>query len=175
MATGDRIGFVLIGDREIVRKLDMMSRTHRNRVVRPAVSAAVVPVVKAAKSNLSNLRYSGTGPKAAGKNRLKKAIKKRVKTYAGVVVAIVGPKSRVAPHAHLVHDGTKPHDIPLPAGGYTGRYLQWLGVATTVRHPGAKPNPFLLNALKQTRIPQATILSRELRLRFEKLAREINV
>lgn len=46
----------------------------------------------------------------------------KVKTYKTAVIAVVGPKSRSAPHAHLVEDGTQER--------YTKRTTQYRDIGT---------------------------------------------
>lgn len=56
-----------------------------------------------------------------------------------------------APYARFVHDGTRPHLIKPK----NGRYLVFPGrsggtvFARSVRHPGTRPRPFLMNAAER--------------------------
>lgn len=66
-----------------------------------------------------------------------------------------GYKGRVkptAPHSHLVHDGTKPHAIPAPKGLETVRraFPLYAG-GHAVQHPGARAQPFLVEAERAVR------------------------
>lgn len=70
------------------------------------------------------------------KRKLNKSI--RYQTLSGGLQSEIVAK---APHAHLVHNGTRPHDIPIPRKD----------PRVMLHHPGARANPFLLNAAEQTR------------------------
>lgn len=77
-------GVELIGDRQTIRKLKRMSDIATRRIMRPAVTKALVPINKAAKRK---------APVETG--LLKKSIGTRVKTYAraGIVWGGVAPRS----------------------------------------------------------------------------------
>lgn len=54
-----------------------------------------------------------------------------------------------APHAEIVHNGSRPHEIPR-GGGRTilANRVEGFGPVTgPVNHPGTRPNPFLRDAL----------------------------
>lgn len=107
----DAMGFgvKLEGAKELRRKLERLTAAQQRRVVRPAVTKALSPVVKQAKRNV---------PVVTG--LLKKSIGKKVKAYtrSGVVWGGVGPRGGfegVGPdgrkrnpvfYAHLVELGT---------------------------------------------------------------------
>ena len=67
--------------------------------------------------------------------------------------AIIGPKSWLAPHAWLVHNGTDPHNIR-SRNSVTKMWITRKGkediYAFGVRHPGARAQPWLANALRST-------------------------
>ncbi|QOY96332.1 HK97 gp10 family phage protein [Massilia sp. UMI-21] len=71
---------------------------------------------------------------------LRRSLKVSVNTKRGKVTAKLKAGGRLAPHAHLVEFGTKPHKIKpkkqqaLAFGGH---------VAREVDHPGARPQPFM--------------------------------
>jgi HK97 gp10 family phage protein len=73
-----------------------------------------------------------------------------------------------APHAHLVHNGTKPHPVtgkalPIPtAEGIIFRRM--------MTHPGTKANPFLTNALEQVESDIERILGRRGQDALDKVA-----
>lgn len=81
--------------------------------------------------------------------RLKKAL-----TYSvgrgGVTGKVRAPK---APHAHLVHDGTKPHTIHATSkeAARAGWRIYHGSIHTAVKHPGMRGNPFLVDAGEQSR------------------------
>jgi hypothetical protein len=82
------------------------------------------------------------------KGKLKKSIQNRVKNYGrtGYVLA-------KAPHAHLVHDGTAPHRIHARSkeSARAGWRFYRGSVHRAVKHPGARAQPFLLEAAEATR------------------------
>lgn len=67
--------------------------------------------------------------------------------------AIIGPRSWMAPHAWLVHNGTDPHNIR-SRNSVTMMRITRKGkediYAFGVRHPGARAQPWLANALRST-------------------------
>jgi HK97 gp10 family phage protein len=81
------------------------------------------------------------------KNKLSKSI--RYRAFADGLKSQVASK---APHAHLVHDGTKAHDIR--AHSHETARSGWMfyhgSERSTVHHPGAQGFPFLIEARDQT-------------------------
>lgn len=71
---------------------------------------------------------------------LRASIKTSAKARRGMVTAAVKAGGKLAPHAHLVEYGTRPHKIePKDAAA-----LSVAGSAyQTIDHPGAKPSPFM--------------------------------
>ena len=90
----------------------------------------------------------------AHKVKLKKSI-----TYGTKAYGFTGYVRSKAPHAHLVHDGVKPHDIKpkrkqaLNLGG---------AVRKTVHHPGYAGNPFLTDAAEQTKSDMAAMMKQKM-------------
>lgn len=86
-------------------------------------------------------------PRRSG--RLAKSIKYYVRR--GGLEGKVVPKN--APHAHLVHDGTKPHDIyaKTPESARRGWRFYHGSTKVAVHHPGARPHPFLVEAGERSR------------------------
>ena len=82
------------------------------------------------------------------KGKLNKSIKNRVRDYGrtGYVLA-------KAPHAHLVHDGTAPHRIHARSKetARAGWRFYRGSVHRAVKHPGARAQPFLVEAGEKTR------------------------
>lgn len=89
--------------------------------------------------------------------------------------------AKLAPHAHLVHFGTKPHAI-VPGQGKSrkmriaGRAFAWLSrvgdqVRTKVFHPGSRPNPFLADAVKAKRRQVKALLEARVKAAFDALGR----
>jgi len=82
------------------------------------------------------------------KGKLVKSI--RYRAFASGLKSQVAAK---APHAHLVHDGTKAHQIfaHTPESAQDGWRIYHGSVSSPANHPGAKAQPFLLDARDQTR------------------------
>lgn len=136
--------------------LDGLKKTHRNKIIRPAVTAASQMVLKSARANV---------PREAG--LLKRSLIKKIKTYkSGKIIGIIGPKrgmkqtvhrkgalwgkggnvtSDPANYAHLVEKGTQPHMIGIFA------------------HPGSRPQPFLVPALEENREAIVSLMTARLR------------
>lgn len=83
--------------------------------------------------------------------KLKKALTYNV-DRGGKQGKVKAPKAK-APHAHLVHDGTKPHDIyaKTPESARAGWRYYRNSTETPVHHPGAKAQPFLVEAGEEAR------------------------
>lgn len=132
------------GDRKLIKKLKTFPAKIQKRVMRPAVTKAATPVVKAARKFAP--KGKGLKPDGSKREHLRKTITKtKAKVYKnGAVVVTLGPRFRAAPHAHLVDLGTQAHDITLtkpwgkvPAG-------------TVIKHPGAKPVNYMKQAVETT-------------------------
>ena len=83
--------------------------------------------------------------------RLKKALTYNV-DRGGLSGKVKAVKAK-APHAHLVHDGTKAHDIyaKTAESARAGWRYYRNSTETPVRHPGAKAQTFLVEAGEQAR------------------------
>jgi len=105
----------IIGDKALLKKFKRLGVSVQKRVVRRPLTAALSPIVKAAKRE---------APKVS--KALSKSIGKKVRTYKGAVWGAVGPRTderytveyegrpRVpANYAHLVEFGTL-HSAPKP-------------------------------------------------------------
>ena len=81
--------------------------------------------------------------------RLRKAITYSV-SRGGIEAKIRAPK---APHAHLVHDGTRRHTIHAKSrqSARAGWRFYHGSVATKVKHPGARQNQFFVKAGEDSR------------------------
>lgn len=109
----------ILGDKALQARLEGLKRGVRNKILRPAVSAAARPLRQTAKSNV---------PVRSG--ALKKAIDMKIKSGRQTVFGVVGPRSnpkvettytepgrtkarKVVPnfYAHLVEGGTRPHAV----------------------------------------------------------------
>ena len=102
-------GVDIQGDKALRKLMKKLPDKTLRKVARQSINAAATPVLKAARRN---------APSDSGK--LKSVLAKKVKTYtkSKAVIALVGPKSREATHAHFVEKGTAPRTQKT-----TGRYL----------------------------------------------------
>ena len=137
----------VLGDKELVRKLDRLAGAALRKLARPAVARAIVPVNKAAKR---------MAPVETG--TLKKSLGIKIKTYAwpGVVWAGVGPRqgfTGVGP------DGRRRDPV---------NYAHLVELGTT--HSPAQP--FLRPALDTQKPMAMAILTREIKKRLEQEARK---
>lgn len=151
------------GIKEVSRALQRLGTRTQSRVVRAAVSAALTPIVKAAKR---------LAPKDQG--NLKASIGKAVKTYkaSGVIYGVVGPRRKfkrtrkgvsvefagISRLTHLVEFGTAPHVIEASGGSLV---IDGEFAGPIVVHPGAKASPFLRPAFVQTKTQALAIFKRK--------------
>lgn len=167
------VGAEIAGLKPLLKRLKVLPERSQRRVLRPAITKAATPIVKAAR----RLAPKGTGLTHSGRERrhLGKTITKtRAKLYrrTGTVMAIIGPAKGEAPHSHLVHDGTQPHAIVLTKPLQLGRVT--LPAGFTIPHPGAKANPFLSRAVDATRAQSQAILQRAIAAGIEKQTALLN-
>ena len=134
-------------DKLEIPELEAMAPKVRRRVMRPA--ARVVALKVRAIAPDSGRRH---------KSKLNKTI--RYQTRRAGLEGVVAAK---APHAHLVHNGTRPHDIPIPREN----------PHTIAHHPGARAQPFLLDAARQTRGEVEQVLRDGARAAMEEIANGI--
>lgn len=104
----------VIGLKALDKLLDDLPPKVSRVVQRKVVTAMSTPVLKAYRRNVKTLVGKKTG-------RLARAPARKIKTYARTqsVVGIIGPRSKAAPHAHLVEFGTGPRITK--TGKATGR------------------------------------------------------
>lgn len=166
-------GIVLTGQKELIKKLANMEKKAARKAMNKAMGKAVRPVIRAAKSNVRPI--STTVAKSVGVKR------KRYQSGA-TQIAIVG--ARVADNlkstktvrnpftgavterehwpwntAHLIEDGTAPHQIHIP----------WLKM--TIQHPGTEAHPWLEPAFKNNEEKVIRIHTQILREEIETYAR----
>jgi HK97 gp10 family phage protein len=157
------------GLKPLLRRLKQLPDRTQRRVLRPAVTKAATPVVKAARKRAPK----GTGLTADGRERphLGRSITKtraKLSRKTGNVLVMIGPEKDKAPHDHLVHEGTEPHSIVLTKPLQLGRVT--LPPGFVIRHPGARSQPFLSEALDATRTQSQSILRRSIAQWIEKQA-----
>lgn len=160
------------GLKPLLKALKQLPDKLQRKVLRPAVTKASTPVVKTAK----RLAPVGAGLTPDGRERpnLKKTITKtraKVAKKTGTVYVVVGPERNKAPHSHLVHDGTAPHDITLSKPLVLQNTV--LPAGTVIHHPGAKAQPFLADAVEATRSQCQQILQRSIAAGIEKEAAKL--
>lgn len=99
------------GDKALQKLLKKLPDKVTRKVTRQAINAAANPVLKAARANAP-----------VDEGVLKTSLAKKVKTYtkSQSIVAIIGPRSKEAPHAHLVEEGTGER-VQKTTGRRTGR------------------------------------------------------
>lgn len=144
------------GDKDLIRALDRLDDKAVRRVVRPAISKAMTPMLKDARRRAKEIGDNETISKSLGR---------RSKTYRGpgTTIQVIGPRKgfkdeetghNPANTAHLSEFGTSPH-ITKPG----------------VRHPGTKPVPFMRPAFDSTRAQSLKITIVEVRKNLLKVAK----
>ena len=136
--------------RQLQKRMQSLSPSLQRNVMRKAVRAAARLVIRKAKSNIP--KGSGLRPSGKARKHLRQTLKgTSVKWYrkTNTMAMVVGNEDGVTPHSHLVHNGTSPHTTtltkPLVLNGRVFR------PGMVFHNPGAKANPYLADAVKQTR------------------------
>ena len=139
----------VMGDKAIARQMKKLPESMQRAAIRQTLRKAARVIVKQTKKEIPK----GTGLKPSGHKRkhLRQTIKTTsVKWYrnSDTFAITIGPEKGAAPHAHLVHEGTKPRlaTIKKPLS-LNGRYFP---AGTTFRQPGNKANPYLARAVEKT-------------------------
>lgn len=149
----------ILGGRALDDALKTLSPKIEKNIMRSALRAGVNVIKNEAKQEV---------PVRTG--TLRKSLKVSTRSKNGTVTAVLKADSRVAPHAHLVEFGTRPHKIKprngdaLVIGGH---------VVADVEHPGARPKPFLRPSF-DSKAPQAIAAVAE-QIRKRLTAQGINV
>ena len=100
--------FEITGVKELDRKLAAITTRMKKNYVRKGVRAGGAIVIKAAKENLPKGKRGRINKKGDKIKGLRRSITQRVKTYpSGVIISVVGPDYKTAPHGHLVEFGHK--------------------------------------------------------------------
>lgn len=157
---------------EVQKRLRRLPERNQRHVMRPAVRRAGTVVAKVAR----RLAPKGTGLKPSGAPRtpLRKTIKSTsVKWYrkTNTFAVVLGPEKNKAPHSHLVHDGTQPHEIVLTQPLVLGNTV--LPAGFVIPHPGAKANPFMDRAAEASRGQTIAKLRTEILAGIEKQVRKL--
>jgi len=148
---------VITGIESFRDKLDGLPRNIQATVARQAVNAGGAELrMKVRKLIQQHAQGDGLNEQGEKRDHLFQSISNKVKSYGKdkIPVATVGALYKT-PHAHLVHEGTRPHVTPVPAPGLAGR----LGRKFNVPHPGARAYPFMTIGMEnsQGRIERAMV------------------
>ena len=163
------VGAQVSGLKPLLRRLKVLPERMQRRVLRPAVTKASTPIVKKAR-RIAPVG-DGTTPDGRDRKHLAKTITKtraKLSRKTGSVMVVLGPAKGEAPHSHLVHDGTQPHDIVLTRPLSLGRVT--LPAGFVIRHPGARAQPFLSDAVAATRTQSQRILKQSIAKGIDKQA-----
>lgn len=145
-------GVKIQDDKKLIRSLERLPAKVQQKVVRSAGTFAMTPVLKTAKK-LAPLG-DGLRPNGQPREHLRDTLKKKTKLYrsSGTAVTTVGHDYFKTPHAHLVHDGTKPRQI-------VGKYMTWfdastgvLGETINVQHPGNRGSKHIERAFENQKL-----------------------
>ncbi|MGI4717209.1 MAG: HK97-gp10 family putative phage morphogenesis protein [Janthinobacterium lividum] len=119
----------IAGGRQLAEFLQQLPLKVEKNIMRAALRAGAAVIREEAKAQV---------PVDSG--ALRRSLKVSTSTKKGRVTAKLKVGGRLAPHAHLVEFGTKPHKIKAKRQ----QALSFGGtVAREVDHPGAKPHPFM--------------------------------
>jgi len=138
--------WIKVDDRELLAALVRLERVAKKRVASKVVRRAAAPIRADAKTRV---------PVKTGD------LKRSIRTYVKVGrYAISGKVESRLPYAHLVELGTKPH--------YQTRKLKHEKKKRAVKHPGAKPKPFLRPAFDSRKEESVGIAKKTLREEIRK-------
>lgn len=142
------------GVKEIDRMLKKLPASLNARVLTTAYKNASKPTVKKMKQ---------LAPRGKTSNLISSIGSVKVKNFKGMVTVRTGPRTGRGKyskgyHAHLVEEGTEPHDIPVKTSRvlYDGNTFY----GTAVRHPGSRAQPFAQPAIDAT-LPEVRSKVRE--------------
>lgn len=136
------VGAKLQGEKQLARRLHRLPERVEKRVQKKMLRAGAGAVVKAARTRVS--RRHGHLRKSLGIKVARRTDPAMVLIGARTKYKVVvdGQKVQPANYLHLVELGTAPHDIE----------TTWRSRAPrTIRHPGARAQPFLRPALNASR------------------------
>lgn len=90
------------------------------------------------------------------------------KKKGGSWYSVVGPGYKVAPHDHLVHDGTKAHIITGSARVGADRYVSREDYPhlSPVRHPGARKNEYMTRAVQKAGPAMARVMASRIKTKI---------
>lgn len=110
----DQIKMEMTGARQLRKLFKKLPTGVARRVLRKAVKAAQKPVLKAYKANVrgtkKNVKGGGVGTVSGALRKapgIKAVLLGRGRRGGRIAMSFVGPKSKHAPHAHLIEFGTR--------------------------------------------------------------------
>lgn len=142
------------GGRQLDELLRTLSVKVEKSILRSALRAGANEFKVAVKANV---------PVVEG--RLKASVRVTTKTKKGTVYAYLKIGGRMAPHAHLVEFGTRPHKINPKGSGGLLIGADFVGAAD---HPGAKPHPFARTAFDEKPRQAIDAVAAQIRKRLTK-------
>lgn len=151
MASNDQ---TILGGRALDDALKTLAPKIEKNIMRSALRAGVNIIKNEAKQEV---------PVKTG--TLRKSLRVSTRSKNGTITAVLKADSRIAPHAHLVEFGTRPHKIK-PRNGEALR----IGghVVADVEHPGSRPKPFFRPSF-DSKAPQAiAAVAEQIRKRLTK-------
>ena len=125
------------GLKELDKALKELPRETRKRVGVDALRHAAKPVLDEASATAAFVDRTGNLRRSMRGDRGTWALRR---IRYGTVQIGIGPNPRIAPHAHLVEMGTKPHRIDAKKGSFL--FLFNSVFMRDVHHPGTRPRPF---------------------------------
>lgn len=142
------------------RELDDMLRTLAPKIERNIMRSALRAGANVFKKEAQATVRVNTGT-------LRRSLVVSTRQKGGTVTASVKARGKIAPHAHLVEFGTRPHKIA--PKGQKGALKIGTNVVGAVEHPGSKPKPFMRPAFdgKSGEAVQATAAQIRARLTKE--------
>lgn len=153
--------FRVDGIEATLKTLEKFKGSVQRKILKKGLRKAATPVVKTAR----RLTPLGPGVDTKGQPRphLRSDIVKKVftMTRVGGAGVVIGWKHPQQPHAHLLTQGTQPHEIQIPAGSVVRLANRTLHGPFTINHPGAQPNPVLKTALRAQQNNVERILAAE--------------
>lgn len=143
----------IAGGRELDAFLQQLSVKVERNILRSALRAGANVIKDAAKANV---------PVKTG--ALRKSLQVTTGSKGATVTAKLKARGKVAPHAHLVEFGTKPHKIaPKGKKGALAINGNFVGA---VSHPGSRPKPFMRPAFDGNSTPAIAAVGAKIRERL---------
>lgn len=132
--------------KKIADVVDPRGKRLAGGVVRTAIKAATAPVLKAAKKLIAGKKHTGNLWRSLAVSR-----GRRIRRYARMLVAVIGPNWPMGAHAHLIERGTR--NRKTSKGENRGRMPKF---------------PFLNPAFREKRAASQRIMAERIRVGIEK-------